>query len=1081
VINSLSKSQKLLSYWFRITALSILFFIFQNQTFGLSQFNSPASYVIGQSSLEQCNNAQNGGSTLRGIQAPIFSLPLIYSGKLVIPNGGSSKLMIFNSIPTTNGAAPDVVLGVPDKCVFINYTYTDAKSFKSPVNANVINNKFYVVDRDANRILVYNNGIPSTDFAPADYALGQPDLTSNTANNGGISAHSLNSPYQITSDGTKLIVSDNANNRVLIWNTIPTSSTTDADVVIGQANFTASTANQGGSVAANTLNGPRGVFFYQDKLYVADYGNHRVLVWNSIPGTSNKNADFVIGQPNLNSNTANNGGVAANRLNNPAEISASGTKLFIGDRGNNRILIFNTLPTDSTATANVAVGQANMTSNGANQGGSVGANTLNSPYGAISDGQKFVVMDYNNYRVLIWNSIPTSNNASADVVIEQDSLSTNNPSIRGTPTATTLSSNMSVTSDESGRVFSSDLGNNRVLVWNSIPQESGAAPDYVLGQPNFTSNTANNGGISATSINQAQMAKHKNGKFFIADTSNNRILIWNTLPLNNTTSADLVLGQNLFTTNTANNGGISAKSLSSPTSLDYDGTHIVVADNFNNRILIWNSFPDTSFKTADVVLGQALFTTNTANNGGRSATSLAYPRYVQIYEGKLIATDPNNNRILIWNTIPTLSNTPADVVVGQQDFTLGQANHGATTPDEFGFNTPWYAFAKNGRLFVSEIYNHRIMGYNSIPTQNYVDADFVIGQTSYNSFYPKSNSSGLQFPTAMSLYEDNLLVSDYINHRILIFKTGPTNPSGSMDTYNTNLTVPVYLSGSDSKDVMISETSDFSLASWQTFQSPINYTFSSASEGNRSLYLKFRDYGNYESSALSVGSIVDLKGPRGTKISINKKNSMEDVGDADITVKERRIKIYFDTTSTITNVKYVKVSEHKDMDDANWQEYDGDMWINLSKGDEKKRLYFKFKDEAGNESDVYQQLIKVDTTAPAIDITQIGTFVPDFEKYKNFIYTEENPRITLTTEKDAMLILYVDGQEDIKISKLNENTNTSGVFNTTCTQKDGPDECTTTLQPTKFTWGNHEVTLLTEDSASHQTERKFNMTIDSNY
>jgi len=51
---------------------------------------------------------------------------------------------------------------------------------------------------------------------------------------------------------------------------------------------------------------------------------------------------------------------------------------------------------------------------------------------------------------------------------------------------------VSVTSDGT-RLFVTDLGHNRVLVWNSIPNANGAAADFALGQPDLTSATPNYG------------------------------------------------------------------------------------------------------------------------------------------------------------------------------------------------------------------------------------------------------------------------------------------------------------------------------------------------------------------------------------------------------------------------------------------------------------------------------------------------------------------------------------------------------------------------------------------------------------
>ena len=65
------------------------------------------------------------------------------------------------------------------------------------------------------------NSIPTVNGAPADIVLGQPDMTSNGSNNDN---KSFNYPTSVYSDGTRLYVTDNGNNRILIWNTIPTAN-----------------------------------------------------------------------------------------------------------------------------------------------------------------------------------------------------------------------------------------------------------------------------------------------------------------------------------------------------------------------------------------------------------------------------------------------------------------------------------------------------------------------------------------------------------------------------------------------------------------------------------------------------------------------------------------------------------------------------------------------------------------------------------------------------------------------------------------------------------------------------------------
>jgi hypothetical protein len=112
-------------------------------------------------------------------------------------------------------------------------------------------------------------------------------------------------------------VSDTNNNRVLAWNSIPTTNGQAADYVLGQVDFVSSTANVGGSAGANTIKGARGLATDGYRFYVVDTGNNRILGFNSLPTTTFPSADFVFGQPGFTSGTGNAGGRSASSLSAP--------------------------------------------------------------------------------------------------------------------------------------------------------------------------------------------------------------------------------------------------------------------------------------------------------------------------------------------------------------------------------------------------------------------------------------------------------------------------------------------------------------------------------------------------------------------------------------------------------------------------------------------------------------------------------------------------------------------------------------------------------------------------------------------
>jgi hypothetical protein len=194
-----------------------------------------------------------------------------------------------------------------------------------------------VADGGNHRVLIWN-AIPTVSGKAADVVLGQPNLNANMLNNGGISASSLNRPYAAYVSGGKLLVADNNNHRVLIWNAIPTTNAQAADVVLGQPNMTTAAAPT--TPSPQTLTNPN--FIHVDangRLYVSDSGSNRILYWNAIPTQNQAAANGVIGQPNMDVGPANNGGLTARTLQGPGGVLSSGTLLYVLDSGNDRMLL----------------------------------------------------------------------------------------------------------------------------------------------------------------------------------------------------------------------------------------------------------------------------------------------------------------------------------------------------------------------------------------------------------------------------------------------------------------------------------------------------------------------------------------------------------------------------------------------------------------------------------------------------------------------------------------------------------------------------------------------------------------------
>lgn len=355
------------------------------------------------------------------------------------------------------------------------------------------------------------------------FVLGQALVTTRATAAG---AEGMNNPTSVHSDGTRLVVADFGNNRVLIWNSIPTYTGQPADLVLGQTNFAGTSANRGTTVGQNTLNGPNSVFIYQSKLLVRDALNHRVLVWNTFPTTNNQNASVVIGQANFTAGSANRGGsAAANTLSldfNAASRQGAGLsvddqgRLYIADTANRRVLYYSSIPTSDGASANFVIGQTSLTAtvdNGITQ------TSVKYPISVSSYGGKTAVGDYGVNRIMIFNTPVTNNPGAVAVLGQPDYTSTVANACDEVSTAFSYGVFL-----KGQNLYVSSTGNLRLLKWNNVNALTNRqAADSVYAQPDFITCTGyrtEKGGGELYGV-----YVDDNGYSWVAEAGNHRVVV----------------------------------------------------------------------------------------------------------------------------------------------------------------------------------------------------------------------------------------------------------------------------------------------------------------------------------------------------------------------------------------------------------------------------------------------------------------------------------------------------------------------------------------------------------------------------
>lgn len=231
----------------------------------------------------------------------------------------------------------------------------------SPCGVHLDDDYLVTADSGNHRVLIWHGVPPTEDEQPADVVLGQPDGTTEGRATGG-PARGMNLPTGVLVRDGKLIVADAWHHRILVWNEVPRASDTAPDLVLGQASPTDVDPNRGnGACSASSFYWPFGIAVVGDRFWVADTGN---------------------------------------RFRFPYAIGLDGGRLAVSDTANNRVLLWDAMPTDGRA-ADRVLAQPTFGSNGENRWASVARDTLCWPYGVSRSGNGMAIADSGNNRVVI--------------------------------------------------------------------------------------------------------------------------------------------------------------------------------------------------------------------------------------------------------------------------------------------------------------------------------------------------------------------------------------------------------------------------------------------------------------------------------------------------------------------------------------------------------------------------------------------------------------------------------------------------------------------------------------------------------
>ena len=747
------------------------------------------------------------------------------NGHVLVADSQNNRVMGWKSASAfAAGGAADLVIGQPDfnsSGCNQNASAPDATTLCRPIGAAFdLAHRVYVGDTQNNRVVVYDDpfavlaGVGQAgDFAAAAVFGQAGSFVTSGANENGLSADSLFSPQGVALDGSgNLFVADVNNNRALIFfSPLPMTMVkgppgnfgdATADVAIGQPDLVSGACNRGGSATLATLCiepffGVGIAVDGGDNLYVPDTENNRALEYNGPFGygqANNVTADLVF---------------EGNSLVQPSGVAVDANQNFyVSSEAHNQVYEYTQpVPLMRSDLLNLEIGPGAQNPNAA---------TLQFPMGLAVDGvNNLYVADQANNRVLEYNEFGSPDNKVANGAGGQIDRSHNGPNLVdaiGERTAGGIA--VDATSQPPHRhLYVADTVNNRVLGWSDVTSFVAAQPaDVALGQPDLFSSKCNNGraagdidGLGADSLcGPARMAVDRQGNLYVADSGNNRVLVYNT-PFDTSSgepgagdaTADFVYGQGGgFTTRTCNPSGANATTMCNPSAAAIDGAgNIYIADAGNSRVLEFakaGNPPTASDAIASRSYGQGAVSDfsdtqcadGVAGDPSASNHAMCNPGGVAIdASGDLFVADTGNNRVIEIDA--PLGGTQAAVrVFGQAgDFTGSGCNRHAMAPGASTLCGPaGLMLDVIGNLWVADANNDRVLEY-AAPFGSDTAATMVLGQGDSSNFTTAGCDNGIAPGDLFGLGADSLcapaavavdanidlLVADTQNNRSMVY------------------------------------------------------------------------------------------------------------------------------------------------------------------------------------------------------------------------------------------------------------------------------------------------------------------------
>jgi hypothetical protein len=198
-------------------------------------------------------------------------------------------------------------------------------------------------------------------------------------------------------------------------------------------------------------------------------------------------------------------------------------------------------------------------------------------------------------------------------------------------------------------------------------------------------------------------------------------------------------------------------------------------------------------------------------------------------------------------------------------------------------------------------------------------------------------------------------VSETVMDKITLDRKPPTDPKVVINNDSLYVTrkdkmVRLKLNAVEAKGMIISQDKSFSDAKWEDFQ-PQKESMLKGDDGEKEVFVKFRDEAGNESAVASGKIILDITPPVPIKFIINQ-------GEEWCNAQDKKVMLNIEAEGA----EEMMVSSNPEFKEGKWRPYVGQMDFILPGDDGDKHVYVKFRDKAGNISTTVSSMVKLKRT-----------------------------------------------------------------------------------------------------------------------